>query len=88
MDLEKLAEDVKAVFTGAEKVEVRKYNDNIHVEVSRMYEFLPLTFDILMKLSELFGTRDFAVNNWSAGGCETCDYGSKYTHEFSFKEVN
>lgn len=92
IDLEKLQNDVEAVFT-AEKsydwqdvqVEAREYGDEVHIEVSKMYEHLPLTFDTLMKLSELFGTRDYSVNQWSHGGCETCDYGSKYAHEFTVK---
>ena len=62
-------------------VNVYKSGDTMTVEVSQMYEHLPLTFDTLMKLSVLFGTKDFTVNQWSHRGCETCDYGSNYTHE-------
>jgi hypothetical protein len=92
LDLEKLQKDVEALFVNVKvfdfrdvKVEVREFNDEIHVEVSQMYEHLPLTFDTLMKLSELFGTKEFTVNQWSYGGCETCDYGSKFTHAFTIK---
>jgi hypothetical protein len=92
LDLEKLTKDVEALFVDVREfdfrdvqVEAREYNDEIHVEVSQMYEHLPLTFDTLMKLSELFGTKEFTVNQWSHGGCETCDYGSKFAHEFTVK---
>ncbi len=68
------------------KVEVNEYKDELTVVVSQMYEFLPLNFATLMKLSEVFKTTDFKVNNWSHGGCETCDYGSKYAHEFVVKK--
>jgi hypothetical protein len=92
LDLEKLKTDIEAVFepqlrsayTDLE-VEVRQYNDEVHIEVSQMYEHLPLTFDTLMKLPELLGTKEFSVNQWSHGGCESCDYGSKFAHEFTVK---
>ena len=64
---------------------VHQSGDEIYVTVSKMYNHLPLTFDTLMKLSELFGTRDFAVNQWSHLGCDTCDFGSEYAHEFTVK---
>jgi hypothetical protein len=91
MDLEKLKTDVEAVFTEENEykwedvvVDVRESGNNIRVTASKMYDHLPLTFDTLLKLSELFGTQKFTVDNWSHRGCETCDYGSKYAHEFTF----
>lgn len=92
VDIEKLQNNVETLFESQVRsaytnlmVEVRQHGDDIHVEVSQMYEHLPLTFDTLMKLSELFGTKEYAVNQWGHGGCESCDYGSKYAHEFTVK---
>lgn len=84
------AEKVAACFEGAEgvynwrdlDVEVREYDEGLHVTVSQMYEYLPMNLDIMLKLADVFGTRKYGVNQWSHGGCETCDYGSKYAHEF------
>ena len=70
----------------AEKVEVTMYGGEIQVEVSRMYEYLPITFNVLMKLSEIFGTREFGTNQHSFNGCETCDYGCSYTHTFFIRK--
>ena len=53
------------------------------VTVSSMYEYISLNLKILKALAKIFKTEDFGVNNWASGGCETCDYGSKYTHEFT-----
>ena len=90
-----LAEKIAACFEGAEgvygwselNVDVRETDDNMYVEVSQMYEYLPLNLEIMMKLAEVFGTMKYGVNQWSSSGCETCDYGSKYAHEFTIPKV-
>jgi hypothetical protein len=87
---QQLGEQVAACFEGAEgvydfddiDVEVSEYNEEMIVEVSRMYDHLPLNFAIMEKLAVVFGTKEYGVNNWSQRGCETCDYGSKYAHKF------
>jgi hypothetical protein len=83
--LERIKRGVEAIFPGAESCEVRLLGDDVHVEVSQMYEYLPLAYKELKKLAELFGTDDFGVNQESAGGCETCDWGSRYSHEFTYQ---
>jgi hypothetical protein len=89
--LQKLQEQVQDLFDTDQykycdvECQVKQYGDEITVTVSKMYEHLPLTFDTLMKLSEIFGTKEFQVNQWGHGGCETCDYGSRYAHEFTYK---
>jgi hypothetical protein len=90
--LEKLQEQVRAVFnTGKEyqwedfECEAIQSGDQITVTVSKMYDHLPLTFIMLRQLSEIFGTMEFDVNEWSHGGCGTCEYGSRFAHEFSYK---
>ena len=52
------------------------------VRVWTMYDAIPINFHIMMKLAEVFETKDFDVDGWSCAGCETCDWGSEYGHEF------
>lgn len=77
--------DAEGVYSREEiDVKVSVSGKKVTVVASRMYEYLPVGFAVLKKLAVVFGTENFEVNNWSSSGCETCDYGSKYTHEFSF----
>lgn len=74
----------EGVYPGETDVTITFSDNRVTVIASRMYEYLPLGFDVLKRLAVVFGTENFEVNNWSNDGCETCDYGSKYAHEFSF----
>lgn len=57
----------------------------ITLTITKMYEYMGLTFDLMMKISEILGTTEFNVNNYDSGGCETCDYGSNYALSFTFE---
>lgn len=68
-------------------VPARKGNGGeIRVTVSTQYEYIIVNLPLMLELAKIFKTMEYKVNNWSQGGCETCDYGSKYVHEFSFPE--
>jgi len=67
-------------------VTVQLWDGSVTVEVTRMYEYVPFDFKKLKELSEVFGTEEFNVDGWHAHGCETCDWGSKYTKTFTFKK--
>lgn len=87
---EQMIEAVRSVFSDETyspeiRIDIWQNQNIVNVEVSRMYEFLPLTFAHLKKLAVIFGTERFAVDQDSYKGCETCDYGSKYTHTFTFQ---
>lgn len=90
----KLSEEVANCFKDEEdfrawrdlEVDVEDNGEDLKVKVWQMYEYLPLSFKVMRKLAEVFGTEKYGVNNWSSGGCETCDYGSQYCHEFTFKQ--
>ena len=56
------------------------------VSVSQMYEYLKMGPKQIMALSALFGTDKWDIDNWAEGGCETCDYGSKYEQTFTLPE--
>lgn len=59
--------------------EVRILEDKIELDIFMMYDSPGLSFQKLMALAEFFETK--AINDtdsFAYGGCETCDYGSKY----------
>lgn len=59
---------------------LNKRHNGYEIEVGQMYEYVGLNFAKLMKLSELFGTQEIDVDNYAQEGCESCDWGSSYTH--------
>lgn len=67
-------------------IEISKLGDsllgqnNFEIKVGAMYEPPTVNFEILKKLSELFGTVKIDLDNFAEGGCETCDHGSDYGH--------
>lgn len=69
------------------KIEYSVNNDDFQIIISEMYEYLPMNLGMLVKLSELLGTQDIRTEQESWGGCETCDYGSKYMHQLYIKNV-
>lgn len=64
------------------KISHWKHGEGFEIIISQMYDYVDFSFSTLKKLSELFGTDKIDVNNWSLGGCETCDFGSSYKVEF------
>ena len=60
---------------------VEKIDRGYEITYGFMYESPNLSFAILMKLSELFGTEEIDVDDFAYKGCDTCDYGSSYGHE-------
>lgn len=49
------------------------------IEVSDMYESPGLQFSQLRALADFFDTDNISNDTWNEAGCETCDYGSKYS---------
>lgn len=65
-------------------VEVRKVDENtVTVKAERMYEYLPLEYKHLSRMADLFGTTRINEDRYDSSGCETCDYGSQYTLNFT-----
>lgn len=56
------------------------------IMVSRMYGYLPMNFHIMKALGELFNTEELNVNSFSYSGCESCDWGSNYSHTIFIPE--
>ncbi|TXH10288.1 MAG: hypothetical protein E6R04_05830 [Spirochaetes bacterium] len=61
------------------KTEISSGLYEYRIKFTQMYEYIDLSFETLLALSEIFQTRKIDIGereNW--GGCETCDYGSSY----------
>ena len=56
--------------------------------ISQMYEHLSMNVKTMIALSEYFGTQDWDTDLTSSPGCETCDYGSSYDHDITFKDYD
>ena len=50
------------------------------IEYGDMYDRPEFNLRMLVDLGEILGTLDINVDDYSVGGCETCDYGSDYGH--------
>lgn len=60
-------------------IEVEIKNSVVFITIKKMYEKPGLQFSQLQAISEFFDTYDIGtVDEFSYGGCETCDYGSSY----------
>lgn len=61
------------------KIEIAKDGSYVDITLSKMYDRPTCSFAQMTALSQFFGTTSIEqVNDWSHGGCETCDYGSDY----------
>lgn len=57
------------------------------IKISQEYEYVDMNFEILFNLAEYFGTKKIDIDNWSSRGCDTCDYGSSYTHSIQIYDL-
>lgn len=53
-------------------------NKKVRVRISKMYDYVPLSFAILSQVSAFFDTMEINEDRYQESGCETCDYGSSY----------
>lgn len=80
--IEKLVEDIwPASQFDHQEVEITLDNKQKHVfiRVTRMYNYVPLSFSIMKQISEKLGCREINDEREHSSGCETCDYGSRYS---------
>ena len=62
-----------------EYIEIKIHGPNrVDITVSNMYEAPAMNSEVIFSLCEFFDTRKINHDSFSEGGCETCDYGSKY----------
>lgn len=62
-------------------VKIKKIDKGLQITYGCQYTSPELSFAKLVELSELFGTKEIDVDNYSQSGCESCDYGSDYGHD-------
>ena len=62
--------------------------DEIEVIIKQMYEYINCSLENLIKVSRIVGTEKIDVDEWSTGGCETCDYGSSYEKTITITEFD
>lgn len=64
------------------EVEVREFRDRpgiIHITVQAMYESPGRSLPKLIEFGKFLGTNEIEdVDQFGYGGCESCDYGSRY----------
>lgn len=65
---------------------VYEEGDWIMFTVSQMYEYLPMNLRIMTRLAEIIGTDKLKFDQDSSSGCETCDYGSSYSHNIAVRK--
>jgi len=71
------------------KVEINNFGaDRIIATISNMYDYVDNSFETLTKISDFLGTKKINTDNWSSGGCETCDYGSNYELQLEIHPMN
>ena len=56
-----------------------KLGPGFEIDFTEMYDPPGLSYAVMQKISEMFGTKEIDFDNSIAErGCETCDHGSKY----------
>lgn len=87
IEMRKKAKDYLKV----DNVDIYKIKDSendYEVIISKQYDYVDLTFEVLNELSEMFGTSKINIGQKSnSPGCESCDYGSEYSITLYFYNV-
>ena len=52
---------------------------NWNVQVWQSYDYIQVPLIALLEMAAAFETNDITSDLYGQSGCETCDYGSKYT---------
>ncbi len=87
-------EKIKSFFSGygtysSVEFEFKTEEDGYYISVSQMYEYVGFKDMTVLKgylaIAEVLGCENGdEVDRDSYGGCETCEYGSKYSIELKF----
>ena len=63
---------------GAER-EYKWYGDRLEVDFTDMYSApVEMSYQFLRSMVDHFGSEQIDTDDFNEGGCETCDYGSRY----------
>ena len=83
-----IKEFCESVWDDADEIDVivDKEHQIILIKMSSMYDAPDLNFDRLMQLSKFMGTENINDDDrFGYGGCETCDWGSKYGYTLTVR---
>jgi hypothetical protein len=78
-----LEQQIISILGQTKTFNLRKTHNGLMIIIGNMYKSPELSFAKLLELSQLFGTTEIDVDNYSETGCESCDWGSDYGHEIS-----
>ena len=66
-----------------EDVEVCQISGKVEVTISQMFEYIEVSFSKLKEISDEFGCKEIDLKrDKTRGGCESCDWGSRYEVTF------
>jgi len=84
-----LDEDAKVSYHYYSHLEItveEKTKKKVVIKVHAQYEHPAMNLSIMKALADFFGTDDINDDDkYSYGGCETCDYGSKYGYTLTVR---
>lgn len=83
---EEVLEFLQRTFDEADDFSAEKSSGGWNLEVSRMYEYVEFSAEKMFSICRFFNTMNVNDDRYAYGGCETCDYGSKYTVEFTVRD--
>lgn len=66
----------------------KDYPDKIEFTFRNEYDKLDMNTEILFKMIQFFNTDQIDFDDNDSGGCETCDWGSRYGHDFTIWKGN
>lgn len=67
-------------------VEIVNFDNYFNIILSKMYNYVPINFDFLKLMADYCNTDDISETGKDHyNGCETCDWGSKYSISFTIK---
>lgn len=75
-----MKEELLKLFNDCDHIEIDRDDNDFRITIGSMYNPPKLNFSTLTSLSRLFGTEEIDVNEYSQGGCDSCDWGSDYGH--------
>lgn len=79
------AEAANSDVDAPDTITVMTYPNLIRIELSSMYEPPSMNFGIVKGISEYFETENINSDQFSWGGCETCDFGSSYGYTLTIE---
>lgn len=78
LDLYSLSCEIRNIFDDWENIHIEPIANGWEIKCWNMYSPGELGYRHLKMVATLFGTDNVDLDNFEEGGCESCDYGSRY----------